>query len=68
MVPKQLGFIHYAQSSATTRIKQDRFISDLEAVLPWRQLLDLIKQHYPNTSCKDGRPSYTLETFLRIIC
>jgi len=38
----------------------------MEAVAPWKALIDLIKSHYPKTSAKGGRPVYPLETMLRV--
>jgi IS5 family transposase len=63
---KQLGFGDYEQSTAKKRTKRERFLSEMEAVVPWQELLDLIEPHYPKTSSKGGRPPYPLETMLRI--
>jgi IS5 family transposase len=63
---KQLGFGDYEQSTAKKRTKRERFLSEMEAVVPWKELLDLIEPHYPKTSSKGGRPPYPLETMLRI--
>jgi IS5 family transposase len=38
----------------------------MEAVVPWKALIDLIKPHYPKAGSKGGRPAYPLETMLRI--
>jgi len=38
----------------------------MEAVVPWKLLIDLIEPHYPKTSSKGGRPPYPLETMLRV--
>jgi IS5 family transposase len=38
----------------------------MEAVVPSKALIDLIKPHYPKTSSKGGRPPYPLATMLRI--
>jgi IS5 family transposase len=38
----------------------------MEAVVPWKELVDLIEPYYPRTSSKGGRPPYPLETMLRI--
>ena len=66
MGSKQLGFGDYEQSTAKKRTKRERFLSEMEAVVPWKALLDLIESHYPKTSSKGGRPPYPLETMLRI--
>jgi transposase, IS5 family len=38
----------------------------MEAVVPWKALIDLIEPYYPKTSSKGGRPAYPLATMLRI--
>nr|WP_255016273.1 IS5 family transposase [Cyanobium sp. BA20m-p-22] len=39
---------------------------EMENVVPWKALLELIEPHYPKTSSKGGRPPYPLATMLRI--
>jgi IS5 family transposase len=38
----------------------------MEAVVPWRALIELIEPYYPKTGSKGDRPPYPLETMLRI--
>jgi IS5 family transposase len=38
----------------------------MEAVVPWKDLIDLIKLQYPKACSKCGRPPYPLATMLRI--
>jgi IS5 family transposase len=57
---KQLGFGDYAQATAKKRTRRERFLSEMEKVVPWKALLDLIEPHYPKTSSKGGRPPYPL--------
>ncbi|MEY4808687.1 MAG: hypothetical protein RLZZ206_3076, partial [Cyanobacteriota bacterium] len=66
MGSKQLGFGDYEQSTAKKRTKRQRFLAEMEAVVPWKALLELIKPYYPKTSSKGGRPPYPLATMLRI--
>ena len=63
---KQLGFGDYEQSTAKKRTKRERFLGEMEKVVPWKALLELIEPHYPKTSSKGGRPPYPLATMLRI--
>mgnify|MGYP006290483197 FL=1 len=63
---KQLGFGDYEQSTARKRTKRERFLAQMEAVVPWKALIDLIEPHYPKAGSKGGRPAYPLETMLRI--
>jgi IS5 family transposase len=63
---KQLGFGDYEQTTARKRTKRERFLAQMEAVVPWQLLLDLIEPHYPKAGSKGGRPAYPLESMLRI--
>ncbi len=63
---KQLGFGDYEQTTARKRTRRERFLSEMEAVVPWKPLLDLIEPYYPKASPKGGRPAYRLETMLRV--
>ena len=62
------GFAYgdYEQSTAKKLTKRERFLAEMEAVVPWKPLVELIEPHYPRTSSKGGRPPYPLETMLRI--
>jgi IS5 family transposase len=63
---KQLGFGDYEQSTAKKRTKREKFLADMEQVVPWQALIALIEPHYPKTGSKGGRPPYPLATMLRI--
>ena len=63
---KQLGFGDYEQTTAKKRTRRERFLGDMEKVVPWKALSNLIEPHYPKTTSKGGRPPYPLETMLRI--
>ena len=63
---KQFGFGDYEQSTAKKRTRRERFLAEMEAVVPWSALIDLIEPYSPKTSSKGGRPPYPLETLLRI--
>ena len=66
MGSKQLGFSDYELSTAKKQTKRERFLAEMEAVVPWQALIDLIEPHYPKASKKGGRPPYPLATMLRI--
>jgi IS5 family transposase len=63
---KQLGFTDYELTTAKKRTKREKFLSEMEAVVPWQALIDLIEPHCPKASKKGGRPPYPLATMLRI--
>ena len=63
---KQLGFGDYEQSTAKKQTKREKFLSEMDKVVPWQLLIDLIEPFYPKTGSKGGRPPYPLATMLRI--
>ena len=63
---KQLGFTDYELTTAKQQTKREKFLAEMEAVVPWQALIDLIEPHYPKASKKGGRPPYPLATMLRI--
>jgi IS5 family transposase len=71
---KQLGYRFaggsaygdYEQTTARKRTKRERFLGQMQAVVPWKPRIYLIEPYYPKTGSKGGRPPYPLETMLRI--
>ncbi|CAK6690129.1 IS5 family transposase [Synechococcus sp. CBW1107] len=63
---KQLGFGDYEQATAKKRTKREKFLAEMDKVVPWQALIDLLELHYPRSSSKGGRPPYPLATMLRI--
>jgi IS5 family transposase len=62
-----IGFCDYEHSTAQNRTRHESFLADMEAVVPWKLLIDLIKLYYLKTSMKGGRPPYPLESMLRVL-
>jgi IS5 family transposase len=60
MVGKQLCFSDCELTTAKKQIKRDKFLSEMEVVVPLQALIDVIEPHYPKASKKGGRPSYPL--------
>lgn len=60
----QTSFTHaeFAAKKKTTR--REKFLSRMEEVLPWKQLLAVIEPHYPTG--ERGRPPVGLERMLRV--
>lgn len=56
MGAKQLDFGDSGQTSAKKRTKRENFLAEMEAVVPWKALIDLIDSHYPKTKIMGGRP------------
>jgi len=63
---KQLGFSDYEQSTAKKQTRREKFLAEMDTVVPWQALVDLIEPYYPKTGSKGGRPPFPLETMLRI--
>lgn len=45
--------------------RRERFLAEMDQVVPWKSLLALIEPHYPKTG-RPGRQPYPLATMLRI--
>ena len=43
MGSKQLGFGDYEQATAKKRTRRERFLREMENVVPWKALLELIE-------------------------
>jgi IS5 family transposase len=53
---KMSGFADEEQYTARKRTRRERFLAEMEAVVLWSALFDLIEPHYPKTGEKGGRP------------
>ena len=62
---KQLGFADYELTTAKKQTKREKFLAEMEAVVPWQSLIDLIEPHYTKASKKGGWPPYPLATMRR---
>ena len=51
MGAKQLGFTDYELTTTKKQIKWGKFLSEMEAVVTWQVLIELIELYYPK-SCK----------------
>ena len=61
---KQQTFASAAWSRKGKVTRRERFLAEMDAVIPWSRLVALIEPHYPNTG--KGRPPHDLERMLRI--
>ncbi|ONP94461.1 transposase, partial [Burkholderia cenocepacia] len=61
---RQIGFAE-AESAGKKRVtKRQRFLAEMEKVVPWSRLLSVIGPYYPKG--ERGRPPIGLERMLRI--
>lgn len=58
---KQLGL---GLNLSTKRTRKREFLEEMEGVVPWAALVQLVEPHCPRA--KTGRPAYAVETMLRI--
>jgi len=65
-MPKQPAFPALRQSMKKKQTRREKFLAEMEAVVPWSRLLALIEPHYPKAGPKGGRPPMPLETMLRV--
>jgi IS5 family transposase len=61
---KQQTFASEAWGRKGKTTRRERFLAEMDAVIPWTRLIALIEPHYPNTG--KGRPPHDLERMLRI--
>ena len=52
MGSKQFGFGDYEQATAKKRTRRERFLAEMEKVVPWKVLIDLIETHYSKVNAK----------------
>ena len=61
---EQRTFASLAWNAKGKVTRRERFLAEMDAVIPWARLLSLIEPHYPRATV--GRPPHALETMLRI--
>lgn len=50
------------------KTRREVFLGEMERVVPWVRLLELIEPHYPKGSPAGGRPPLPMERMFRIYC
>jgi IS5 family transposase len=60
----QLSFATLDHQNKKKQTKRERFLAEMDAVVPWAALLGLIEPHYPKAG--NGRRPYPLAVMLRI--
>lgn len=67
-MPKQMTFASLAHATRKKVTRREKFLAEMEALVPWSRLLVLIEPHYPKMGSKGGRPAIPLAVMLRIYC
>lgn len=62
---KQTTFDSLAYTAKKKQTRREKFLSEMEQVVPWSALLALIEEHYPKGG-KAGRPPIPAKVMLRI--
>jgi len=55
---KQLGISDSELTTAKKQTKRQKFMTSMEALVPWDALIALIKPNSPKSNTKGGRPPY----------
>jgi hypothetical protein len=62
---KQKAFASIAFEHKKKQTRRERFLSEMDTLIPWSDLLSVIEPHYPQAG-RRGRQPMPLETMLRI--
>jgi hypothetical protein len=62
---KQTTFASLAWNAKGRTTRRERFLAEMNAMVPWARLTALIEPHYPKGG-RGGRPSMPLERMVRI--
>ncbi|MCA8917360.1 MAG: IS5 family transposase [Planctomycetes bacterium] len=63
---KQISFSQVEFERKKRMTRRERFLADMEKVVPWAELMAVIEPHYPTG--KRGRPPVDLARMLRVYC
>tara|TARA_B100000929_G_C15445007_1_gene399279 strand:+ start:75 stop:1073 length:999 start_codon:yes stop_codon:yes gene_type:complete len=64
---KQISFAQAEHQTKKKVTRRERFLAQMDAVVPWQRLIDALSPSYfPNSAGKRGRPPIGLERMLRI--
>lgn len=61
---KQVSFADAEYAGKRKQPRRERFLIEMDQVLPWKGLVTLIERHYPRG--EGGRPAYPLMAMLRV--
>jgi transposase, IS5 family len=61
---KNLSFASLAYENKKKKTRREQFLAEMNQVIPWRELIQIIEKHYPKAG--NGRQPMPLERMLRI--
>jgi len=62
---KQTTFASQAFNAKKRQTRREKFLAEMEQVVPWTELVGVIAPYYPKAG-RRGRPPMPLESMLRI--
>ena len=62
----QTTFASLAWATKKKVTRRERFLAEMDAVIPWQRLLALVEPHYPKPGPGGGQRPLPLQTMLRI--
>ena len=65
-MPKQPAFPGLRHAMKKKQTRREKFLAEMDVVVPWMRLLALIEPRYPKRGARGGRPPMPLETMLRV--
>ena len=67
---KQISLAQSGFEIAKKTTRKRKFLEEMNKVVPWRALVALVESHAPpaDRGRQGGRPSFSVETMLRIHC
>ena len=66
MKPKQPAIPGLRDAMKKKVTRRERFLAEMDAVVPWGRLMALVAPHYPKAGAKGGRLPMPLETMWRV--
>ena len=67
-MPRQMTFASLAHATKKKVTRREKFLAEMETVVPWSRLLVLIEPPHPKMGSKGGRPAIPLAVMRRIYC
>tara|TARA_R110000850_G_scaffold16079_17_gene50241 strand:- start:36158 stop:36370 length:213 start_codon:yes stop_codon:yes gene_type:complete len=61
---KQMSFADAEYAGKRKQTRRERFLNEMDQVVPWTPLVELIEAHY--SKGEGGRPACPLEAMLRV--
>ena len=62
---KQLTFASLAYTSKNKKTRKEKFLGEMESIVPWQELEAVIEPHYPKRG-RRGRQPMPMRSMLRI--